>query len=171
MLARCTASGSAKSRTSRYFPLLFPLPSLFPLLPLLISSVFLPSYSYYQALDDLQALGEKHRISMAEIALRWIAHHSQLSRKHGDSVIIGGKTLENIKNTLGTLQRISPLPSPLSPLPSPLSPSPLSPLSPSPLPSPLSSLPSFFLHVIQIGLTKEACQPMSYLKFKRSQTE
>lgn len=34
---------------------------------------------------------------MAEIALRWVSHHSLLKREHGDAVIIGTSTLKHIE--------------------------------------------------------------------------
>ena len=34
---------------------------------------------------------------MAEIALRWISHHSLMKREHGDAVIIGASSLNHIE--------------------------------------------------------------------------
>jgi len=65
--------------------------------------------SYLQALEELEVVGQKHSLTLAQIALRWIAHHSELKREHGDAIIIGGKTLSNIENTLDFLDQ-PPLP-------------------------------------------------------------
>jgi aflatoxin B1 aldehyde reductase len=34
---------------------------------------------------------------MAEVALRWISHHSLMRREHGDSVLIGASSLNHIE--------------------------------------------------------------------------
>eukprot|EP00026_Physarum_polycephalum_P009493 Phypoly_transcript_09618.p1 GENE.Phypoly_transcript_09618~~Phypoly_transcript_09618.p1 ORF type:complete len:312 (-),score=41.15 Phypoly_transcript_09618:183-1118(-) len=57
--------------------------------------------SYFQALDELRAVAEKHGLTVSEIALRWLTHHSLLKREHGDAIVMGGKTLSYIQNTLG----------------------------------------------------------------------
>eukprot|EP00026_Physarum_polycephalum_P008228 Phypoly_transcript_08307.p1 GENE.Phypoly_transcript_08307~~Phypoly_transcript_08307.p1 ORF type:complete len:305 (+),score=48.92 Phypoly_transcript_08307:510-1424(+) len=61
--------------------------------------------SYFQALDELRVVAEKHGLAIPEIALRWLAHHSHLKREYADAIVIGGKTLSNIQNTLGWLDK------------------------------------------------------------------
>ena len=40
---------------------------------------------------------QKHGLTLAEVALRWISHHSLLKREHGDAVIIGASSLKHIE--------------------------------------------------------------------------
>ena len=44
---------------------------------------------YFQALDLVKPIAEKHGLTMAEVALRWMTHHSMLGRKFPDAVLIG----------------------------------------------------------------------------------
>ncbi len=44
---------------------------------------------YWQALDVVKPVVEKHGLTMAEVALRWMTHHSQLGKKYPDAVLIG----------------------------------------------------------------------------------
>lgn len=47
---------------------------------------------------------------MAEIALRWISHHSLMKREYGDAVIIGASSLNHIEQvrfaSVWTVQRM-----------------------------------------------------------------
>ena len=42
---------------------------------------------YFRALAQIEAVAEKHNLTMAEIALRWISHHSLMKREYGDTVV------------------------------------------------------------------------------------
>ncbi|KAJ7738479.1 Aldo/keto reductase [Mycena maculata] len=64
---------------------------------------------YFNALAATRLVVEKHNLTMAEVALRWISHHSLMSREHGDSVIIGASSLEHIEQNLIDLEK-GPLP-------------------------------------------------------------
>jgi aflatoxin B1 aldehyde reductase len=52
---------------------------------------------YFKALDTIRPVVEKHNLTMAEVALRWISHHSFLKREHGDAVLIGASSLTHIE--------------------------------------------------------------------------
>ena len=52
---------------------------------------------YFNALASIQKVAEAHGLTMAEIALRWISHHSLMKREHGDAVIIGASSLNHIE--------------------------------------------------------------------------
>lgn len=39
---------------------------------------------------------------MAEIALRWISHHSLMKREYEDAVLIGASSLKHIEQVSGT---------------------------------------------------------------------
>ncbi|KAI0728802.1 Aldo/keto reductase [Fomitopsis betulina] len=64
---------------------------------------------YFNALASIQTVAEKHQLTMAEIALRWVSHHSLLKREHGDAVIIGASSLKHIEQNLVDLEK-GPLP-------------------------------------------------------------
>ena len=42
---------------------------------------------------------------MAEIALRWISHHSLLKREYGDAVLIGASSTKHIEQNLIDLEK------------------------------------------------------------------
>lgn len=44
---------------------------------------------YFAALDIVKPAADKHGLTMAEVALRWMTHHSQLKRKFPDAILIG----------------------------------------------------------------------------------
>lgn len=60
-------------------------------------------------LDIWNKISTDFNISRAELAYRWIAHHSVLSKDHNDGIIFGAHKLEQIKQTIGYL-RAGPLP-------------------------------------------------------------
>jgi len=64
---------------------------------------------YFKAVDVVQKAVDKAGLTFAEVALRWISHHSQLRREHGDAVIIGASSVKHIKQNLVDLEK-GPLP-------------------------------------------------------------
>ncbi|KAA1472011.1 Aldo/keto reductase [Dentipellis sp. KUC8613] len=64
---------------------------------------------YFKALAEIQAVSDKHNLTMAEVALRWISHHSLMKREFGDSVLIGASSVEHIEQNLIDLEK-GPLP-------------------------------------------------------------
>lgn len=52
-------------------------------------------------MDSLKAVADLHNLTTAEIALRWISHHSLMSREHGDSVLIGASSTTHIEQVSG----------------------------------------------------------------------
>ncbi|TFY72554.1 hypothetical protein EVG20_g438 [Dentipellis fragilis] len=65
--------------------------------------------AYFKALEDVRAVADKHNLTLGEVALRWLSHHSLMKRELGDSVIIGGSKVEHIKQNLLDLEK-GPLP-------------------------------------------------------------
>jgi aflatoxin B1 aldehyde reductase len=65
--------------------------------------------AYFDALDLLRASAEKHSISVGEIAMRWLKHHSQLKEQLGDAIIIGASNVAHLTQNLKDLEG-SPLP-------------------------------------------------------------
>ncbi|VDB82821.1 unnamed protein product [Peniophora sp. CBMAI 1063] len=64
---------------------------------------------YFAALELLRPLCEKHGLTLGEVALRWMSHHSLMSREHGDSVIIGASSVKHLEQNLLDLEK-GPLP-------------------------------------------------------------
>ena len=58
--------------------------------------------AYFKALESIKGIAEKHNLTMAEIALRWVSHHSLLKREHGDAVLIGALSLNHIEQVSDT---------------------------------------------------------------------
>lgn len=52
---------------------------------------------YFNALNIVQKATEAAGLTMTEVALRWMSHHSLLNRSHGDAIIIGASRLTHIK--------------------------------------------------------------------------
>lgn len=61
--------------------------------------------SYFDALDIIRAVANKHGLSIAEIALRWLEHHSMLEASFGDSIIIGASSLKHVQENLADLEK------------------------------------------------------------------
>lgn len=52
---------------------------------------------YFKALAAIEEVSKKHGLTLAEVALRWISHHSLLRAEHGDAVLIGASSVKHIK--------------------------------------------------------------------------
>ncbi|KAK7031734.1 Aldo/keto reductase [Favolaschia claudopus] len=65
--------------------------------------------AYFEALAEIRTVATAHGLTMPEVALRWISHHSLLRREHGDAVLIGASSLEHIEQNLVDLEK-GPLP-------------------------------------------------------------
>ncbi|KAJ3539616.1 hypothetical protein NM688_g6340 [Phlebia brevispora] len=65
--------------------------------------------TYFNALNAVDTVVSKHGLTLAEVPLRWMAHHSLLKREYGDKVIIGASSLGHIKQNLVDLEK-APLP-------------------------------------------------------------
>ncbi|GAB00020.1 uncharacterized protein L969DRAFT_53573 [Mixia osmundae IAM 14324] len=59
----------------------------------------------FEAVEQLKEIGKKHDLTVPEIALRWMTHHSVLKREHGDAVIIGASSLAHIEQNLLDLEK------------------------------------------------------------------
>ncbi|KIJ69452.1 hypothetical protein HYDPIDRAFT_106074 [Hydnomerulius pinastri MD-312] len=65
--------------------------------------------TYFAAMASIRAVAETHNLTMAEIALRWISHHSLLKSQEGDAVIIGASSAKHLEQNLLDLEK-GPLP-------------------------------------------------------------
>ncbi|KAI8814989.1 NADP-dependent oxidoreductase domain-containing protein [Cladochytrium replicatum] len=55
---------------------------------------------YLDFVENWGAVSDESGIPKAELAIRWILHHSALSAEHGDGVIIGANSIEQLRRTL-----------------------------------------------------------------------
>jgi aflatoxin B1 aldehyde reductase len=65
--------------------------------------------SYFGALDIVRPVAEKHGLTLAETALRWMTHHSMLGREYPDAILIGASSTKHIEQNLKDLEK-GPLP-------------------------------------------------------------
>ena len=52
----------------------------------------------HDALRKLHAVCQKHEVALSEVCLRWLVHHSALSR--GDGIILGAKTINQLEGNV-----------------------------------------------------------------------
>jgi len=65
--------------------------------------------TFFDAIESLKPVAQTHNLTLTEIALRWIVHHSQLKKEHGDTVIIGASSVAHIEQNLNDFEK-GPLP-------------------------------------------------------------
>ena len=63
----------------------------------------------FDALDLLRSATQKHGLTEAECALRWMTHHSKMKREFGDAIIIGASSTKHLEENLVDLEK-GPLP-------------------------------------------------------------
>ena len=61
--------------------------------------------SYLEALAKWEAIAKDEGVSRAELAYRWVASNSPLDRAHGDAIIIGASSIEQLKQTLEGIEK------------------------------------------------------------------
>jgi aflatoxin B1 aldehyde reductase len=64
---------------------------------------------YFQALEIVEKAAKEAGLTLGECALRWMSHHSQMKKEHGDSVIIGASSVKHLEENLNDLEK-GPLP-------------------------------------------------------------
>ncbi|KAF2226544.1 aldehyde reductase [Elsinoe ampelina] len=65
--------------------------------------------AYIKALKEWASIAEEVGISKAELAYRWVRFNSPLKPEYGDAIIIGGRTIDQVTQTLAGLNN-GPLP-------------------------------------------------------------
>ncbi len=65
--------------------------------------------SYFDALDIIKPAADKHGLTIAEVAMRWIEHHSLMKSEFGDAIIIGASSTKHLEENLVDLEK-GPLP-------------------------------------------------------------
>ncbi|KAI0697758.1 Aldo/keto reductase [Cytidiella melzeri] len=73
------------------------------------SSSFYWNEHYFKALELIESVAQKYGLTLGEIALRWVSHHSLMKREYGDAVIIGASSSKHIEQNLQDLEK-GPLP-------------------------------------------------------------
>lgn len=61
--------------------------------------------SYFDALDIIQPVAEKHGLTIAEVAIRWLQHHSLLKQQFDDAIIVGASSLKHLEENLADLEK------------------------------------------------------------------
>lgn len=61
--------------------------------------------AYFDALDVIRPVAHKLGISTAEAALRWVSHHGVLKKEHGDAIIIGASSPQQLEENLTNLEK------------------------------------------------------------------
>lgn len=56
--------------------------------------------SFFDAVTLLKSISKKHGITVIEAVYRWLAYHSMLNEKRGDSIIIGASKLGHLKQNM-----------------------------------------------------------------------
>lgn len=64
---------------------------------------------YFNAIEVIRPVAEKHDLTLLEVALRWVIHHSQLNYEERDGVIIGCSSVEQLESNLKDFEK-GPLP-------------------------------------------------------------
>jgi aflatoxin B1 aldehyde reductase len=64
---------------------------------------------YFNALKIIQPVAEKHGLTEAECALRWLLHHSMMDKEKGDRIIISVSSAGQLEQNLVDLEK-GPLP-------------------------------------------------------------
>lgn len=68
--------------------------------------------AHFDALDKIRPLAKCLGLTTAQAALRWVNHHSKLTRESGDAIITSASTAEQLKENLAALE-MGPLPAEL----------------------------------------------------------
>lgn len=65
--------------------------------------------AYFDAVESIHSVAVKYEITDAEVALRWLKHHSQLRKSLDDAIIVGASNIKHLEGNLVDLEK-GPLP-------------------------------------------------------------
>lgn len=65
--------------------------------------------SYFTARSIIEEVANKHGLTLVEVALRWINHHSLMKKENEDKVIIGASSEKHLRENCEDLEK-GPLP-------------------------------------------------------------
>jgi aflatoxin B1 aldehyde reductase len=60
--------------------------------------------SYLEALSEWEQIANEVGCSRAELAYRWVSYNSPLDPKHGDAIIVGASSLQQLEQTIAGLK-------------------------------------------------------------------
>lgn len=60
---------------------------------------------YDDAMDIIRPVAEKLGLTVAEMALRWLVHHSKLRQELSDAIILGAGSVKNLESNLTDLEK------------------------------------------------------------------
>jgi aflatoxin B1 aldehyde reductase len=60
---------------------------------------------YFDGIEEVKAAADKHGLTLAEVALRWLSWHSKLERETGDAVIVGASSVKHLEQNLQDLEK------------------------------------------------------------------
>lgn len=61
--------------------------------------------THFGVLDIVKPTAEKHGLTMAEVALRWMTHHSLLGKQYPDAILIGASSTKHIEQNMKDLEK------------------------------------------------------------------
>ena len=64
---------------------------------------------YFDGLEIIKEAADKHGLTLAEVALRWMEHHSTMEKEFGDEIIVGTSSVKHLEEDLEDLEK-GPLP-------------------------------------------------------------
>ena len=59
----------------------------------------------FAAVAHIDAAAKKYDLTLPEVALRWLAHHSMLKGEHGDAILIGVSSVKQTEQNLVDLEK------------------------------------------------------------------
>jgi aflatoxin B1 aldehyde reductase len=65
--------------------------------------------AYFDAIESIHSAAVKYEITDAEVALRWLKHHSQVQKDFDDAIIVGASSVRHLEGNLVDLEK-GPLP-------------------------------------------------------------
>lgn len=65
--------------------------------------------TYFDAIDSIKNVAEKNGLTVANVALRWLEHHSELKKEKDDAIIVGASSEKHLEENLVDLEQ-GPLP-------------------------------------------------------------
>ncbi|KAJ4287546.1 hypothetical protein N0V90_012249 [Kalmusia sp. IMI 367209] len=60
---------------------------------------------YFDGIEEVRAEADKHALTLAEVALRWLSWHSRLEKNRGDAVIVGASSIKHLEQNLEDLEK------------------------------------------------------------------
>jgi aflatoxin B1 aldehyde reductase len=59
---------------------------------------------YFNALDRIRPVIEKHNLTLTEVAFSWLCYHSKMDKAYGDKIIVGASSAKQLEQNLKDLE-------------------------------------------------------------------